>query len=63
VIHHIAESNSSFLATHHGIDVCGKRLAEEIELLRDKHKLPNGTFLTLMGMLKAPLHDSKLLLL
>jgi len=46
---HIATSNYGFLITHDGIDVGGKRLAEEIETLRQKFTLEKGTKLTLIG--------------
>jgi len=47
---HIAISNSGkFLITHDGIDVGGKRLVEEIEMLRQNLKLEKGTKLTLIG--------------
>jgi len=44
------ESNSeAWTSTHDGVDVCGKRLAEEIEVLIEKENLPKGTKLTLAG--------------
>jgi len=46
---HIATSNSGFLITHDGIDVGGKRLAEEIEKLRQNLALEKGTKLSLVG--------------
>lgn len=36
-------------STKDGIDVCGKRLAEEIESLVERYQLPPGTKLTMVG--------------
>jgi hypothetical protein len=50
VVVHTAQNNAtSIWDTHDGIDVCGARLADEIEALLQMHSLPTGTRLSLLG--------------